>query len=254
MMDDNSQIAVVENDNLPAQPTTEAGSIMAVIERAALNPDVNIDKMERLFALHEKAVVRVAETEFNAAMREAQSEITTVLKNKYNDQTRSKYADIAAVNEQIMPVVTKHGFSISFGTDVCEAPGHIRITADVANGGHTKHYFADIPNDGAGLKGNANKTATHAFGSTVSYGRRYLMLLIFNVSTAEDDGNRAGSGPTINDEQLGKLREMIVATGSDIEAFCRYMRVEALPDIPAKMYDRAFKALEAKMQRETGDA
>ena len=74
MMDDNSQIAVVENNNLPAQPTTEAGSIMAVIERAALNPDVNIDKMERLFAPHEKAVARVAETEFNAAMREAQSQ------------------------------------------------------------------------------------------------------------------------------------------------------------------------------------
>jgi hypothetical protein len=49
-----------------------------------------------------------------------------------------------------------------------------------------------------GPKGNQNKTATHGFGSTMSYGRRYLICLIFNITlTNEDqDGNQPGEQVT----------------------------------------------------------
>ena len=38
-------------------PTTEAAAILSLIERAAMNPAVDIDKMERLFEMQKQAMV-----------------------------------------------------------------------------------------------------------------------------------------------------------------------------------------------------
>src|SRR5690606_15862485 len=53
-----------------------------------------------------------------------------------------------------------------------------------------------MPADGKGAKGGDVMTKTHAAGSAMSYGQRYLLKLIFNVAIGEndDDGNSAGSG------------------------------------------------------------
>jgi hypothetical protein len=50
-----------------------------------------------------------------------------------------------------------------------------------------------MPADGKGARGNDVMTKTHATGSAVSYGMRYLLKMIFNVSSgeADDDGNAA---------------------------------------------------------------
>jgi hypothetical protein len=188
-------------------PTNETAAILQVIERAATNPDVDIDKMERLFSMHERMKQREAERAFADAMAAAQAEMPVVVRNLRNNQTNSRYADIAAIAKAVNPIITKHGFSLSFGTDASRLDDHYCITCTVSHeGGHSKHYQADIPADGTGMKGNANKTATHAFGSTMSYGRRYLTLLIFNIATGDDDdGNRAGAGPVITDSQRDEL-------------------------------------------------
>lgn len=187
----------------PTDVTSPADSILAVIERAAQNPDVDIDKMERLFALREQALNRQAEAAFNEAMRHAQSEIKLTTRTKRNEQTESNYADITAVNESVMPVATKYGFSVSFGTAECPLDGYMRVTATVSHAaGHSRAFQADVPTDATGIKGTTNKTKTHAFGSTMTYGRRYLLLLIFNVSTADDDGNASSAKETIITEEL----------------------------------------------------
>lgn len=184
--------AVIEH---PDTVVPSSAAIIQVIERAALNPDIDVEKMERLLAMQERILTRNAEVAFNAAMRAAQEEMPKVLRNKRNDQTNSNYADLEKVNEVIVPVYTKHGFSLSFGTADTTIPAHIRITCVVSHvEGHSRPYFSDMPLDLAGIKGNQNKTPTHAHGSTMSYGRRYLTLLIFNITlTNEDnDGNRSG--------------------------------------------------------------
>lgn len=230
-MTEAQQVQVVEHEGAPV-PATESGSLLALIERAAKDPTVEIDKMERLFALHEKAVARQAESEFNDAMRLAQGKLRTVARGKFNEQTQSKYADLAAVNNIVMPVVSEYGLSITFGTDESPITGHIRITAEVSKGGFSKRYFADVPNDGVGIKGNANKTATHAFGSTVTYGRRYLLLLIFNISTADDDGNASSASTKI------VTAEEITALTEEGEARAK-MGIEALRQWWSKVLDVA---------------
>ena len=60
--------------------------------------------------------------------------------------------------------------------------------------GYKRTFHIDMPADGKGAQGRDVMTRTHATGSAVSYGRRYLLLMIFNIAVGgeDDDGNAAG--------------------------------------------------------------
>lgn len=181
-------------------PRTEPKPVdmLQVIAAASANPEVDVEKLERLLAIREKELARIAENEFHVSMRECQAEIPLIFRDAVNEHNRSRYARLETVNDRVVPVYTRHGFSLSFGTAETPLEGFIRLTCRVSHiGGHSRDYQADLPLDGAGAKGNANKTGVQAFGSTVSYGRRYLTLLIFNVTlTNEDvDGRIPGERP-----------------------------------------------------------
>jgi hypothetical protein len=240
--------AVIER---PAGPIQEsATSIIQVIERAALNPDIDVEKMERLLAMQERILTHGAKMAFNDAMRAAQSEMPKIKRNRENKETHSKYADLEAVTDQAVPIYTKHGFSVSYGTADCPITGHYRVTALCAHsGGYERQYQADVPIDNTGPKGTQNKTMTHGFGSTMSYGRRYLICLIFNITlTNEDkDGNQPGS--VITEDQVTNLMDLAKEVKADRQKFLAYMKVEQLADIAAKDYQKAVKALEAKRGR-----
>lgn len=224
-------------------PADFAGGLLNVIERAARDPNVDVDKMERLFVLQERVLARQAEVEFNDAMAKAQAEIRPVAKNKYNEQTRSHYSNLEAVANAIDPIIHRHGFSLSYGTDVCPLEGHYRITCRVARGGHSELRFADVPADTVGIKGSQNKTATHGFGSTASYGRRYLKLMIFDVATTDDDdGQKAGRADNyqmINADQCAELRRLISAADTTEEAFVGHIGCGTLPELNVIHFERA---------------
>jgi hypothetical protein len=181
---------------------SEANALIQVIERAASNPEIDVEKMERLLAMQERIMTQNAKMAFNEAMRFAQTEMPKIKRNRENKETHSKYADLEAVTDAAVPIYTRHGFSLSYGTADCPIPGHYRVTGLCAHvGGYERTYQADVPIDNTGPKGTQNKTMTHGFGSTMSYGRRYLICLIFNITlTNEDtDGNRPGTRPTVPD-------------------------------------------------------
>lgn len=222
-------------------------AIINVIARAASDPNTDVDKLERLLAMQERVLEREAEQRFNVAMREAQEEMGPVLKNRKNSETHSTYADLEQVSKLMDPIIYRHGFSMSFGTADCPYPNHYRVTCDVSHtGGFSKHYQADVPVDNTGPKGAQNKTMTHGFGSALSYGRRYLKLLIFDVATTDDDGRGAGNGKPINKQQVETLNGLCDAVKADKIAFCRYLKVDAIPEIPAFAYDNAVAVLTQK--------
>jgi hypothetical protein len=164
-----------------------------VIERAASNPAVDIEKMERLMQMHERIVARDAETAFNEAMTACQIEIGRVAPNADNPQTKSRYATYAKLDGLLRPVYTRHGFSISFDTDDSPKPEHIRVLAYVARGGFTRTYKVDMPADGKGAKGGDVMTKTHATGAGMQYGMRYLLKGIFNIAIGDED--KDGNAP-----------------------------------------------------------
>ena len=171
----------------------ESASLIHVIAAAARDPSVDIEKMERLWAMHEKLQGRAAEEAFNAAMNKAQSEMGRVSADAANPQTRSTYATYGQLDKAVRPIYTRAGFSISFNEGDGAPEGHARILAYVSHSaGHTRTYKLDMPNDGKGAKGGDVMTKTHATGSAHSYGRRYLLKDIFNIAIGENDNDGNG--------------------------------------------------------------
>lgn len=241
--------AVVTQQQMPGMP--EPANILDVISRAANDPSTDVSKMEKLLEMFERVSARQAEVSFNAAMKSAQEEMPKILRNRENQQTNSRYADLEQVNAAIVPVYTRHGFSLSFGTKESQLPAHYCITCLVSHiAGHSRSYQADVPTDMTGMKGNQNKTATHGFGSTMSYGRRYLTLLIFNITLTNKEDND-GNGPcdTLSDEQIANIEAMLTETSSDKAKFLRYLKVSSLKEIPAANYVPVVRLLEDKRKR-----
>ncbi len=235
----------------PAVPaiTSESAAVMSMIERAARDPSVDIVKMERLFEMAERVKNREAEAAFNAAMSLAQAELVPVAQNQKNKQTGSGYADLAAIAKAAMPVIHKHGFGAICSEFDSKKPDHLGVACEVTHsGGHSKRYEFNIPIDGTGMKGNPNKTATHAYGSTLSYGERYAKCKVFGIATKDDDGNAAGgsSDAPITEEQIADLKELITKYEADTGKLCDFMNVENLETIPAKQYEAALAYLDAK--------
>lgn len=209
-----------KRDELPA--TTPPANLMQALAVAAANPAMDVAKVKELFAMHRELMEREAAQAFADALAKAQSNIVPIAKDRRNDHTKSWYATLAAIVDQVTPIISAEGLAISYDTfdpvrDKDLPPlekGWVRVIALVSHrGGHTRKYHLDGALDNAGKDGTVNKTGIQAMGSTVTYLRRYLFCMIFNVATADDnDGNPSGgngSGGARLDER--KLADHLAA-------------------------------------------
>ena len=225
--------------------TTQENAFLSVLDKALNNEHIDADTIQKLLDVNLTVMDKQASIDFNQAMQKVQEELPSAIKrNKRNEQTHSNYADLEIVNKAIKPIYTKHGFSIAFSEG--EADGdNVKVIAKVRHvSGHTEEYSTIVPMDVNGLKGNANKTKTHAKGSSLSYGRRYLTLMIFDIATTDDDGNEASEAKTITAKQM-QVIERKFGDDSDRKAkFCEYFKIESISDLPSSLFDRAVATID----------
>ena len=136
---------------------SEVAAIIQVIERAAMNPNVDIDKMERLLQMQERVIERNAKAAFNAAFARMQPDLPAIEKNgKSNNGAYGLWEDIQG---GIQPVLAKHGFALSFKTKVEQDA--ITVTAILHHEeGHDDSTDLKLPTDKSG-----SKNAVQAVGS-----------------------------------------------------------------------------------------
>lgn len=246
-----SMVARQEQANVPAARQDDA-AMVSMIERIVMDPTIPIDRLEQMLAMKERMEDRAREDEerrakklYFAAMSKCQAELPVVIKTKKNSHTNSTYADLAAIENQAMPVIHKYGFAVSFQPDGYNDKGELRVLWEISHeDGHSRNGVGEIPVDGAGSQGKVNKTGTQAFGSTATYGRRYLLCMLFNISTGDDkDGNRVESFDPINEEQVKIIRDLIEEGGVDIAIFCEKWKIDAVPDLPVNQFEPARKSL-----------
>jgi len=195
----------------------EGATLLAVISRAASDPQTDVTKMERLMAMYQAIEAKRAEAAFNASMTQAQTEIGRVATDKENSQTKSSYATYAQLDRAVRPAYTSYGFALSFGTEPSNMEGMITVVCHVSHtGGHSRDYRIDMPADGKGAKGGDVMTKTHAVGSGATYGMRYLLKMIFNIAIGvdpdDDDGN-ASAGPSDHQDWLNQIAACVDIDG-----------------------------------------
>jgi hypothetical protein len=238
---------------LATNGATELTPMHAMLERVLSQPELDVTKLHELLSLQERVEAERARKEFMVAFNAAQTAMEPIARDADNKQTRSTYATHAALDRALRPLYTQHGFSVSFNTADSPLAEHVRVVCHLAHsGGHERVYQADIPCDGKGAKGNDVMTKTHAVGSAMTYGKRYLLALAFNIALADkdDDGNAAGrkgdGTEPISQDQLDALIELADEVGADRARFCKFYGIASFADITKADFDKAKRALEAK--------
>ncbi len=242
------EVVQVEETHAPAV-INQAAAIISVIERAATNPDVDIDKMERLLEMQERILQRDARAAYSAALAAMAPELPSIVERggikDRNGKVQSTYALWEDINDAIKPVLAKHGFALSFRTG--RDDGQISVTGVLSHReGHSEETTIVLPHDSSG-----SKNAVQAVGSSTSYGKRYTAGLLLNLTSRgeDDDGQAGGSGAVITDEQADTIRELIGSTGTKVAAFLDYIGAPSVADIPADKFQAAMKALLAKQKK-----
>lgn len=244
-------------------PIEYGASLMEVIARAASDPSVDIDKMERLIAMQERLQSNQAKIDFTAAKVAMQPEIPAIdmrgriiIRDKNNPERitqETPFARFEDIHEAVMPVLTAHGFDLSFRNGL-SPDGKVRVTTILSHvGGHSEETYFDLPHDSSG-----SKNAVQAVGSSTSYAKRYGVLSILNirVSGEDDDAVAAVQQPAISVKQYDELSKLIVGTQSDTSKFEAFLRQsgklgpkEDLSELDARYFDFAKDALVMKAGR-----
>ncbi len=253
--------ATANPQTLPASssPPSETAEFFAMIERAARDPAVDVAKLKGLMELRADVEAMRAKREFSSAMTLAQTAMRPIAADASNPQTKSKYASYPALDKVIRPLYIAQGFSLSFDTGDGAPENCVRVLCYVEHtGGGCRTYHIDMPADGKGAKGGDVMTKTHATGSAVTYGMRYLLKMIFNIAVGgdDDDGNAAGETEKfLTQKQVDDLTTLIIDTGGDVKKFCIFAKVESLANIYASRYDAAVNAVnQAAAQRKAQKA
>ncbi len=187
--------------------TTQPSATPFDLIQMAIDKNLDVDKLERLLDMQKSYQADVALKAYADAMNLCQEEMPIVVRDKQNSATNSLYARLETVAMAMRPVYTKHGFSLDFTEADSPLEGHRRVVCEVTHvGGHKKQFHLDSKIDDVGVKGTANKTAIQGLGSMVSYLRRYLTLMIFNVVVSDEDNDGNSHEPTLTEEQMVILR------------------------------------------------
>ena len=234
----------------PVQETAltapDAGAIVSMIERAALDPRVDMDKMERLLAMQERIFDRNARMAYASALAVMQPKMPVIterggIKNK-EGQIQSKYALWEDINDSIKPLLAEHGFALSFRTGTT-TEGKITVTGILSHReGHQEETTISLPHDSSG-----NKNAVQAVGSSTSYGKRYTATALLNItSRGEDDDGHAAPNDWIDADQVGELVALMEDVGADRTRFLNFLKVDTFAHLPKRRFREALDALEAK--------
>lgn len=237
--------AVVERqDQLPA--STETATILQIIGRAASDPNVDIDKMERLLQMQERIMTRNAKAAYTAALAEMSPKLPIVtergqIKNR-DGAVQSTYAKWEDINEAIKPILAEHGFALTFRTG--SEAGQIKVTGVLSHReGHSEDTTITLPADTSG-----SKNAVQAVASSVSYGKRYTAGALLNLTSRgeDDDGQKAAAAKTLSAEQAKQVREKLKSVGAPETAFLKWAKCDKIEDILAVNFDEVIRTIEAK--------
>jgi hypothetical protein len=145
--------------------------------------------------------------DISAAFVLAQAGISTVHKGADNPYFGSKYADLAAVREAIIPHLNQNGIS------VIQSPGYSSGVVTLTT--RLLHVSGQWIQSTAGAR--PAKDDPQGYGSTVTYLRRYSLAAVAGLAQADDDGHAASTARKIDEDVSALIADL--ADAESVEAF-----------------------------------
>lgn len=176
------EVATRQDQELTIQQS-ETAAIMSVIERVAMSPDADIEKLERMLDMQERVLNRNAKQAFTADLAAMQEDLPRIIEHGVG-HNNAKFAKLEDINDVIRPVLHKHGFAVTFR--IKNENNLVWVYTVLSHKmGHSEETSIPLALDNSG-----SKNAVQAVGSSISYGKRYGICAMLNISTGDDtDGN-----------------------------------------------------------------
>ena len=194
-----------------------SSSVLALIERVALDPRADVEKLDRMMAMYERLKAKEAEFEYNAAKGRILKKLVgiKIVKTKSALQEMEKgkpqngvyqtfkYAPLEEIDKHLRPLLAEGNMDLSYSDEPREGGG-IRIRGRLKHlpSGHYEDSFMSAPLDTTG-----GKSEVQAAGSTNSFLRRYVACNIFNIVVVGDDDD--GAMGTIDEDQTKTILDLI---------------------------------------------
>lgn len=122
--------------------------------------------------------------EIATALLKAQSEMSNPVKGSSNPYFKSRYADLNAVREAVIPVLNQHGITVIQPMVSIDGKNYIK-TVLLHESGETIESITEII--------YAKTNDAQAQGSGITYARRYGLQSLVCVGAEDDDGNKASA-------------------------------------------------------------
>jgi hypothetical protein len=230
---------------------SEPTSLMEAITRAAADPAVDVNKLERLFAMHERISANHARVAYYAALAEMQPKLPTIdehgaIKNNAG-AVQSRYALWEDISEAIRPVLAAHGFALTFRVGNTQAG--VRVTGILSHReGHHEETVFELMADTSG-----SKNAVQSLGSSTSYGKRYTAMALLNITSRapqdrDDDGQAGGARNHSAGTQAAIAAINMCSTPDELREW-KTKNVAALNDLPPDEADAVVRVWNARAKR-----
>ncbi len=193
LTDPTKPLGVVRVKSAPtAIATVHPGQMLqALMER----PDVDLDKVEKLFELQERYEENEARKAYYTAVSQFQAEVDPVIGHDSNvsySGTHFDFTSLPKIKRTVQPVLAAHGLTLTWRTGTTEQ-GNPVVTAILTHEmGHSEDTTLSAPIDTSG-----GKNPIQGLRSAWSYLRRMTAESILGIATGaddDDDGMSAG-GP-----------------------------------------------------------
>lgn len=204
--------------------SNEPAAVLSMVERVATDPNASIETLEKMLDMQERIMDRQARQAFSASMADMQSSLPRVIKTASSHT--SKYAKLEDINDQIRPTLREHGFAVTYSIDQTSG---IKVTTKLSHrDGHFEETSIVLPADTSG-----SKNGVQAVGSTISYGKRYGICAILNISTGDDtDGHVEGlDSPWLvaikQAKSLSELQKVFAKAWAEVKSDAKLAKVIA---------------------------
>ena len=179
------------------------------------------------------------------ALAKAQAEMHNAPLNKVNPHFKSKYADLAAIRDAVIPALAKNGLAVVQLPAITEH-GFVLITRLMHESGEVVEATYPLPANGT----------PQATGSALTYAKRYSLASLCGIAAEEDDdANAAEADPKARPveakskadsretyERLSKANR----AKENIEDFNKFWKTPSVLDALAGMPDDWRRNMEAE--------
>lgn len=232
MKPETQQLTLREGAALAVQSPDPLMSVLQSIAGSERITPESVEVAERVLAMMERQRKAEAEQGFARAFAALQAETPSIKAQKEipdkQGNIKYTYAPFDAIMREVRPLLTKHGFAVTFDTEFADGRTVVTCTLMHTSGHSRANKFS------ARVHAPPQCSDAQADGSTVTYAKRYALCAALNIVIGDDnDGADARhTAAPIDPQTAADLEIECEELSIDKAKFLKWLGVTRFEDIP----------------------